>query len=947
MKRLFLCVALLASAAAVARVETVVADLSADDAVAVFNWTCVDGVLAAEEGTCRRIWYEADLPLDGLYAVDVAVSNLNSQAQAFSLGLGAGDAHFAAPALEVEAHGVNVCRFDLPWMPEGAIDLRLEWIEDAWSNRVLAVCAVQVVRIDGADALAEWWASATGDSDGDGISDVDEMDAETHVCLRDTDGDGLSDGDEAGRFGLSPLSASTVQGIADAEVVDERLGADYSSLTMHNASGFGVDGSALIWPSVINPSASYQFTTTYAGFHLLELNVRNQHFDLPEDYSFVFETLVNELNCGTVRVRGADFNLAGTGYCITPWLEPGTYTFRIVWKNVSTSAHRCARPAVEALRLLWVNGPDADGDGMQDWMKRLAQNMPIDRDGDGISDGREVLVFHTNPLKSDSDGDGLADSAENAIGTSPLNPDTDGDGISDGEEWLATGTDPLLPEFSANWTVVASLSATAAVSRVGVWSARDGSLSTIRRGSATYSIEAPSSDRYFLRVDASHFWHSGAPWTAPVERSRMVAYSGDDILGYAWLSHAPGSGASSVRFPLPFMQAGSNLNVRIVWDSVCHGLGVTLHSVSLESPCGPDLDGDGIQDWAEARSLRDDSAVVPQCAFFSPLCLEGTAEHPSRVFVSTGGVASCAVMTSPTNWYADVSLARGANTVAVSYDMGLRVEEHSVSWIGFDVNSGPSAFSARTGDTMLLTAAGATDVSVSRDGVPVESFALSQGETVELPLSDSGLWTLSAFAQGAQSAIVHTVNVLGGSFPSGDPALILGKARSWTCPDLPDGAVVSADSKTVLSRSGTNLTLNASSMFSPHVVVARVSPGGPILDVARIRPFWLRATVDTFVHRECRGADYEVWTDDVLTSEVPSSVSVVSTVVLGGVTLDNYSVSQTVCGSDIPSASHMPVRVLRPDTQHTSICHTVVAFQDGVKLGDAYRNNGTMPGDMK
>lgn len=948
MKKLLLCVASLASAAAVARVETVVADLSADDTVSVSNWTCVDGVLVAEEGECRRIWYEADLPSNGLYAVDVAVSNLTGQAQAFSLGLGAGDAHFAAPALEVDANGVNVCRFDLPWMPEGAVDLRLEWIEDVWSNRVLAVCAVQVVRINGADALAEWRASATGDSDGDGISDVDEMDAETHACLRDTDGDGLSDGDEVGRFGLSPLSAATVQDVADAEVVDERLGADFSSFTMtHNTINFGVDGSTLLWPGVINPSVSYQFTTSRAGFHLLELGVRNQHFDPPADYAFAFEVLVDELSGGVVRVGGADFNRIGTGYAITPWLEPGTHSFRIRWRNDAASAHRCARPALESLRLLWVNGGDADGDGVQDWMRRHAMSLSIDRDGDGIADWREILTYHSNPLLADTDGDGLSDSLELSLGTSLVNPDSDGDGIGDGEELRSTGTDPLNPEFSAAWSVVASQCATSAVSRIGVWSAQEGSLSTIRRGSAAYVLSAPSSDRYFLRVDASHFWHSDEPWAAPRERSRLVVYSGDDVLGTAWLSHAPGSEPASARFPLPFMAAGSNLTVRVVWDSVSHGLGIALHSVSLESPCGPDADGDGVQDWALARSFRDDSAAVPSATYFSPLCVEGSAERPSRVSASVGGVGFPAMMTGPTNWCADVVLEHGQNSVVVSYDGGIRSENRSVSWIGFDVVSPSSAFSARRGDVMLLTASSASAVSVARDGTPVDSFSLSQGGTAELAFPDSGVWTISAVAPGMPAAVVHTVNVLGGGFPSVGPALILGKQRSWTCPDLPDGAVVSADSGTSLSRSGTNLVLNASSMFSPHVVVARVSPGGPVLDVARVRPFWLRATVDTFVHRECRGTDYEVWTDDVLTSEVPPSVSVVSTVVLGGVTLDNYSVSQTVPGADIPSAFHMPVRILRPDTQHTSICHTIVAFQDGVKLGDAYRNNGTMPGDMK
>ena len=46
----------------------------------------------------------------------------------------------------------------------------------------------------------------------------------------------------------------------------------------------------------------------------------------------------------------------------------------------------------------------------------------------------------------DSDGDNLADCTEYALGTDPMNPDTDGDGLTDGHEVLTTGTDPKNPD---------------------------------------------------------------------------------------------------------------------------------------------------------------------------------------------------------------------------------------------------------------------------------------------------------------------------------------------------------------------------------------------------------------------------------------------------------------------------------------------------------------------
>jgi hypothetical protein len=82
-----------------------------------------------------------------------------------------------------------------------------------------------------------------------------------------------------------------------------------------------------------------------------------------------------------------------------------------------------------------------------------------DTDGDGITDGYELIVLGTNARLADTDFDGIADGLELSLGLNPLiadNPDidapleapadllldTDGDGISDwGEELAGTNRD--------------------------------------------------------------------------------------------------------------------------------------------------------------------------------------------------------------------------------------------------------------------------------------------------------------------------------------------------------------------------------------------------------------------------------------------------------------------------------------------------------------------------
>ena len=93
---------------------------------------------------------------------------------------------------------------------------------------------------------------------------------------------------------------------------------------------------------------------------------------------------------------------------------------------------------------------DTDGDGLTDGEEVLIYGtdpLCIDTDGDGLTDGEEVLTYGTDPLRWDTDGDGLSDKFEveyggtvvywdgttKSGGLDPLNPDTSGDGVTDGD----------------------------------------------------------------------------------------------------------------------------------------------------------------------------------------------------------------------------------------------------------------------------------------------------------------------------------------------------------------------------------------------------------------------------------------------------------------------------------------------------------------------------------
>ncbi len=74
-----------------------------------------------------------------------------------------------------------------------------------------------------------------------------------------------------------------------------------------------------------------------------------------------------------------------------------------------------------------------------------------DTDGDGLSDGDEILIYKTDPTLSDTDGDSLPDGWEVTYGFDPHDPnddpnaDSDGDGLTDGAE-AALGTSPFMTD---------------------------------------------------------------------------------------------------------------------------------------------------------------------------------------------------------------------------------------------------------------------------------------------------------------------------------------------------------------------------------------------------------------------------------------------------------------------------------------------------------------------
>jgi hypothetical protein len=100
--------------------------------------------------------------------------------------------------------------------------------------------------------------------------------------------------------------------------------------------------------------------------------------------------------------------------------------------EISVSQKTKEKQALMDLILALAKGNNNEGDvrKMLDDLEKEINRLEAD------------ILKRNGILERDSDGDGLGDGREILLGTDPLNPDTDADGILDGDE-VANGYDPL------------------------------------------------------------------------------------------------------------------------------------------------------------------------------------------------------------------------------------------------------------------------------------------------------------------------------------------------------------------------------------------------------------------------------------------------------------------------------------------------------------------------
>ena len=829
------------------------------DGASVVQFLSYEGTFEATNG-----------PADGMTSVDIGQSESSATPVSYSLQLAGSGYQYSDFAWAAEAtNSFGTMNASQTMDPCGGGGMTLSYTNGVEFVPASNICVVTRVwtatdSCGNSTNAIQVITADTSDSDGDGWSDAEEIQAGTSTSNRlDAPGGAIARGVVINETLYNPDGDDT----GDNEWVELYC----SSPLPVDISGFFLQGTLSASPSNLTTICTFPANTwIHPGRHIL---VGGTGIEITPDFATNF-ALANQSDAWDDETGGVYLMITNSSAITTRvdallYSYPNTYNLPtnefgyIDWTNRPAYANLGGESVVR--RLCGV-----DTDSVYDWINTSnrtpnASGIYIDSDGDGISDADEI-TGRANPsgestdyLSADSDGDGLSDWLEIVAGADPKSADTDGDGVSDGVEVLDAGSDPLATDFNGTVTDVWTELGADYTGFTGLWTNYATSAYCLSQGGTIrYSMTVATSGVYALVVEGTQF---DADSSADAFLLQLAV---DGMTAGQTELVAPFGATGEAQWMLPWLSGGEAHEIAIRWRyNPSAGGSLRILRLVAQDWGGPDTDENGIADWQDHRQDSILSATVwPTNSLISPVCLEGRSSEFGLLQAQSDYVPSEIFPTSPVPfrgladaWVIDVPLNPEDDTaVQVSGDNGSASLTGSVAWLEFDLlNPATNALLLRKNDglkwNLRPAGQGAGEVRIFTNGslahVSATNAPWVSAFTNPGVYLVSGIW--SNAVAGAISSATVTAEVVEASF-AGNPAVWQGQTRTWNCPGIPTNVWVGFDPEVAFTRAaaptGSTFTLRTERAETYSALARLGGDDAPVIASARVHGFIQMSSID-------------------------------------------------------------------------------------------------------